>query len=188
VDINILGIGPLELVVILIVALAVFGPDRLPQIGSKLGRAMKDMRRATRAFSREIDQARAAIEGQTNEVSQPLQDAGASLKEIATAAQAFRNPGQALRQSIMKELKPGEPAPDAQAANAAAAAAAPAAAPAAANPAAAAESPAEALRIAPPNLASEPAATTPAAAQPEQPQPDADAPRDPQQPSSGTEA
>ena len=35
---DILGIGPLELILILIVALMVFGPDRLPEIGAKLGR------------------------------------------------------------------------------------------------------------------------------------------------------
>ena len=36
---EILGIGPMELILILIVALMVFGPDKLPQIGAKLGRA-----------------------------------------------------------------------------------------------------------------------------------------------------
>jgi TatA/E family protein of Tat protein translocase len=108
-NVDIFGIGPMELIVILIVALAVFGPDRLPQMGSKLGRAMRDMRRATREFSREIDQTRQAIEGPIKEVGEPFKEATSSVKDITTAAQAIRNPGEALRQSVMRELKPPEP-------------------------------------------------------------------------------
>ena len=41
---EILGVGPLEIVVILIIALLVFGPDRLPQIGASLGKAVRELR------------------------------------------------------------------------------------------------------------------------------------------------
>ena len=59
---EILGIGPMELVLILIVALMVFGPDKLPQIGAKLGRGMREMRKATRAISEEINATRDAVD------------------------------------------------------------------------------------------------------------------------------
>lgn len=110
---DILGIGPLELIVILLVALAVFGPDRLPAIGAKLGRAMRDMRRATREFSREIEAARKAVEAPLNEIKEPLQQIGGAVQGAATLAQAARNPGQALRDAVVRELSAGPTAEDA---------------------------------------------------------------------------
>ena len=41
---DIFGIGPMELIVILILLLLVFGPNRLPEMGARLGRALRDMR------------------------------------------------------------------------------------------------------------------------------------------------
>lgn len=40
------GLGVQELVIILIIALVVFGPSKLPQIGSGLGKAIRDFRKA----------------------------------------------------------------------------------------------------------------------------------------------
>ncbi|GBD30627.1 Sec-independent protein translocase protein TatAd [bacterium HR32] len=40
------GIGAPELVVILLVALLIFGPSRLAEVGSSLGRAVRDFRKA----------------------------------------------------------------------------------------------------------------------------------------------
>ncbi len=36
--------GPMELLVILIIALVVFGPKRLPELGSSLGRGIREFR------------------------------------------------------------------------------------------------------------------------------------------------
>jgi len=41
------GIGMTELVVIMVVALIVFGPTRLPELARSLGRAMSEFRRAS---------------------------------------------------------------------------------------------------------------------------------------------
>lgn len=101
---DILGIGPMELILILIVALMVFGPDRLPQIGAKLGRAMRDMRKATRAISDEINSTRAAIEAPVKELAEPFKDVADAAKAAGAVATAARNPGQALRESVMREL------------------------------------------------------------------------------------
>lgn len=101
---EILGIGPMELILLLIVALAVFGPDRLPQIGAKLGRAMRDMRKATRAISDEINSTRAAIEAPAKELAEPFKEVADVAKVASAAAASVRNPGQALRDSVLKEL------------------------------------------------------------------------------------
>jgi len=40
------GMGAPELIVILVVALLVFGPGKLPEIGSALGKGIRDFRKA----------------------------------------------------------------------------------------------------------------------------------------------
>ncbi len=40
------GLGFQELLVILVIALVIFGPAKLPQIGSGLGKAIRDFRKA----------------------------------------------------------------------------------------------------------------------------------------------
>jgi sec-independent protein translocase protein TatA len=42
------NVGPLELLVILIIALLVFGPKKLPEIGKGIGSAMREFRKASR--------------------------------------------------------------------------------------------------------------------------------------------
>lgn len=38
------NIGPLEIIVVLIIALVVFGPKRLPELGNSLGRGIREFR------------------------------------------------------------------------------------------------------------------------------------------------
>jgi sec-independent protein translocase protein TatA len=38
------GIGPMELIVVLVVALLIFGPKRLPGVGRSLGRGMREFK------------------------------------------------------------------------------------------------------------------------------------------------
>jgi TatA/E family protein of Tat protein translocase len=40
------GIGASELAVILLIALLIFGPSRLAEVGSSLGKAVRDFRKA----------------------------------------------------------------------------------------------------------------------------------------------
>jgi sec-independent protein translocase protein TatB len=49
------GIGPLELTVILVVALLVMGPKKLPQLARTLGRGLAEFRRASNDLKRSID-------------------------------------------------------------------------------------------------------------------------------------
>ena len=39
-------IGPMELIIILVIALVVFGPKRLPDMGRSLGKAIREFRNA----------------------------------------------------------------------------------------------------------------------------------------------
>jgi len=44
---DLFGIGPLEILLILFIALIIFGPGRLPEIGRVMGRAMHTLKKAT---------------------------------------------------------------------------------------------------------------------------------------------
>jgi len=56
------GIGVPELLVILVVALIVLGPKRLPEVAKSLGKAFAEFRRATSDLSEELNEARASLE------------------------------------------------------------------------------------------------------------------------------
>ncbi len=49
------GIGPLELTVILVVALLVMGPKKLPELARTLGKGLAEFRRASNDLKRSID-------------------------------------------------------------------------------------------------------------------------------------
>lgn len=56
------GIGTSELLVILVVALIVVGPQRLPEIARGLGKALGELRRATGGLTDELRNARIMLE------------------------------------------------------------------------------------------------------------------------------
>jgi len=41
------NVGPMELIVVLLVALLVVGPKRLPEVGRSIGKSLREFRRAT---------------------------------------------------------------------------------------------------------------------------------------------
>ena len=49
-----MSIGPLEIVIVLVLALLVFGPKGLPQAGRSLGQAMREFRKATQTARTEL--------------------------------------------------------------------------------------------------------------------------------------
>lgn len=67
------GLGPGELIIILIVALVVLGPKRLPDMASGLGKAIRDFKRATGDIQSqlEIDET----------VAKPLKELRSALNE-----------------------------------------------------------------------------------------------------------
>ena len=56
---NLFGVGLPEMAVIGAVALLVFGPTRLPELGRTLGKTLKGFQSASKEFEREINKAMA---------------------------------------------------------------------------------------------------------------------------------
>jgi TatA/E family protein of Tat protein translocase len=72
------GIGAPELIFILVLALLIFGPKRLPQIGRTLGKGMAEFRRASTELQR-------AINTQIEEPEPPRRPAPAATQPAAAA-------------------------------------------------------------------------------------------------------
>ena len=52
---NIFGIGLPEIAVIVTLALLIFGPKRLPQLGKTIGKTLKGLQTASKEFENEIN-------------------------------------------------------------------------------------------------------------------------------------
>jgi TatA/E family protein of Tat protein translocase len=48
------NVGPAEIIVILLIALIVFGPKRLPEIGKTVGKGLREFRQATQGVKDEL--------------------------------------------------------------------------------------------------------------------------------------
>lgn len=63
-------IGAQELVIVLVIALIIFGPRKLPEIGSALGKSLREFKKATSEVKKSIsldDEDEPAEKGQTGE-------------------------------------------------------------------------------------------------------------------------
>ncbi|MEW5820738.1 MAG: twin-arginine translocase TatA/TatE family subunit [Cyanobacteriota bacterium] len=49
------GVGPLELIVIFVVALLIFGPQKLPEVGKALGESIKQFKKASKALDNDSE-------------------------------------------------------------------------------------------------------------------------------------
>jgi sec-independent protein translocase protein TatA len=47
------NIGPMELIIVLVIALLVIGPKRLPEVGKSLGRGMREFKESISGNSRD---------------------------------------------------------------------------------------------------------------------------------------
>ena len=50
------SIGPMELVIVLAIALIVLGPKKLPEVGRSIGRGMREFKESLSGESREDDE------------------------------------------------------------------------------------------------------------------------------------
>lgn len=69
------SIGPMEILLILIVALVVFGPRKLPELGKSLGSGLREFRRSTQGLKEEFE----------NNIREPIASASDAAQGVETS-------------------------------------------------------------------------------------------------------
>ncbi|MFQ5827370.1 MAG: twin-arginine translocase TatA/TatE family subunit [Dehalococcoidia bacterium] len=64
---DLMGMGPLEIIVILVVALAIFGPQRMAEISRTLGKAVRKFRRVSSELTKTLTEEGAPEDKPTRE-------------------------------------------------------------------------------------------------------------------------
>jgi sec-independent protein translocase protein TatB len=78
---NVLGMGPMELLLIVVLALIVFGPSKLPEIMGQVGKAINDFRRATSNLSDEFNR---TIQAELQEGRSVLNETKSAVADVHT--------------------------------------------------------------------------------------------------------
>lgn len=87
------GIGLPELVVILVLALLILGPQRLPELARAIGQGMAELKRATQDLREEIDAESRRIDREI----QKKNHGGAAEHPMTPASQTPSEPGEGER-------------------------------------------------------------------------------------------
>ena len=82
----ILGMGVPELLVILLVALIIFGPKNLPKLGSAIGTTVKNVREGMEEGSDDKDVAKAKKSSSSENVEEVVADPDDADADVATSA------------------------------------------------------------------------------------------------------
>src|SRR5262245_7696393 len=113
------NIGPGELILILIIALVILGPGRLPDVASSLGKSLREFRRAASDVSDagRIDPTPTPPANPASAVSQaPPTDGAATTPAPPAQAPTIPAPTEATRRSVDAPAPPaGDPARDSNA-------------------------------------------------------------------------
>jgi len=78
---NVFGVGPLELIVILAVALVFVGPERLPRLAADLARMIREIRKYTGGVAAEFNEVMRDLERETEEDRTQWKEIGEGLSD-----------------------------------------------------------------------------------------------------------
>lgn len=99
------GIGGQELILILVIALVVLGPKKLPDLAKSLGRAMGEFQRASQDLKREIE---LAGEQSEKKASTKQEESVTSESVVNEAAQKTDNDIKVPAEDVEKKLEPSD--------------------------------------------------------------------------------
>ena len=97
------GIGPLELILILIIGLLIFGPQKLPQIGREVGKALLSLKKASMDLTTGIEKEMDEIKKEVRDI-----DSEKDLEDVKKGLAHFKKE----LEDIKSEKEPGPRQPD----------------------------------------------------------------------------
>jgi len=84
------GLHPIDLIVVLVVALLIFGPKKLPEMGSAIGKSIKEFRKGMNELSNP-DKGNAALRGPKEAVEETRLPASDPVVASAVASDSESN-------------------------------------------------------------------------------------------------
>lgn len=115
------SVGPTELILIFIIALLVFGPKKLPEIGKSVGKALREFKKASEEIKGRIEE-----EIQASELKDLHKDVKSGLDTLQSGVRGFQDrlkqtmgldePAKSMTavETTSASARPYEPAPETQ--------------------------------------------------------------------------
>jgi sec-independent protein translocase protein TatA len=91
---NFMGMGPMELMVILVIAIIIFGPNKIPELGAQVGKGIRDFNRARQQLTQEVtkeldlDDTKREFQALKSELTQTFKAPAEELAGIVKGEQA----------------------------------------------------------------------------------------------------
>jgi sec-independent protein translocase protein TatB len=104
------GVGPVELLLILLVTLIVVGPRRLPEMAAQLARFLRAFRRYTANVTREFNETLHELEQEYDEMRGEWKDVGQGLDESARAVSTELEAADREARQALEEAKAADDA------------------------------------------------------------------------------
>lgn len=82
------GMGSMEIVVIMIIALIIFGPGKIPEIAGQVGKGVRDFRRMTRDLTSEFQDSIDDVQSTMNEMKTTVNEMKRETEELASSIPA----------------------------------------------------------------------------------------------------
>jgi sec-independent protein translocase protein TatA len=98
--------GPLEIILIFLVVLLIFGAKRIPEIARGIGKGIREFKDATNEISRELES-----EAQNRQINKPRSPQQGQPQSRQPQAQASSNPQQSGAQQAEQQDAAAEPPP-----------------------------------------------------------------------------
>ncbi len=105
---NVLGIGPLELMLIVVLALIFLGPEELPTIMRKVGAFVRELQELTAEVS---EQMREELGPEFDEVTRAAQEIQQASLQLKKAQQTLQNPASVLLTATIPSVSSQDNAP-----------------------------------------------------------------------------
>jgi sec-independent protein translocase protein TatB len=103
-----LNVGPLELLVVLAVALIVVGPERLPELARSVGRALRQFREVQDEVR---DMVSSGMDDEMREAASEFRKAAGTAKRATDVKGAVRRAGRSIEEETTTPGRPATPAP-----------------------------------------------------------------------------
>lgn len=104
------GMGPMELGIIVVIALIIFGPGKLPEIASQVGGFVREVRNTTSGLTGELNEAMSEVKGVANEMRQVGAEVQESTRSLTRLDQEI-TPASAPSNPIVAQQIPTAPRP-----------------------------------------------------------------------------